>query len=59
MIDFLLIAAFCLTMALGLVAIGLELLGLGRFSELVMAGFCLFGVLLLVLFIVRVGIAGV
>ncbi len=58
MIDFLLIAAFCLTMALGLFAIGLELLGLGRFSELVMAGFCLFGVLLLVLFIVRVGIAG-
>lgn len=46
-------------MALGLFAIGLELLGLGRFSELVMAGFCLFGVLLLVLFIVRVGIAGV
>lgn len=59
MIDFLLIAAFCLTMALGLFAIGLEFLGLGRFSELVMAGFCLFGVLLLVLFIVRVGIAGV
>lgn len=59
MIDFLLIAAFCLTMALGLFAIGLELLGLGRFSEIVMAGFCLFGVLLLVLFIVRVGIAGV
>ena len=59
MIDFLLIAAFCLTMALGLFAISLELLGLGRFSELVMAGFCLFGVLLLVLFIVRVGIAGV
>ncbi len=59
MIDFLLIAAFCLTMALGLASIGLELLGLGRFSELVMAGFCLFGVLLLVLFIVRVGIAGV
>ena len=46
-------------MALGLFAISLELLGLGRFSELVMAGFCLFGVLLLVLFIVRVGIAGV
>lgn len=46
-------------MALGLFAIGLEFLGLGRFSELVMAGFCLFGVLLLVLFIVRVGIAGV
>ena len=59
MIDFLLIAAFCLTMALGLFAIGLELLGLGRFSELVMAGFCLFGVLLLVLIIVRVCIAGV
>lgn len=46
-------------MALGLAGIGLELLGLGRFSELVMAGFCLFGVLLLVFFIVRVGIAGV
>lgn len=59
MIDFLLIAAFCLTMALGLFAIGLELFGLGRFSELVMAGFCLFGVLLLVLIIVRVCIAGV
>lgn len=59
MIDFLLIAAFCLTMALGLAALGLEFLGLGRFSELLMSGFCLFGVLLIVLFLIRVGMAGV
>ncbi len=46
-------------MALGLAALGLEFLGLGRFSELLMAGFCLFGVLLIVLFLIRVGMAGV
>lgn len=52
------IPTLCLTMALGLVALGLELLGFGRFSELALAAFCLFGVLVIVLLLVRTVTAG-
>lgn len=58
MIDFLLIPTICLTMALGLAALGLEFLGFGRPSELVFAAFCLFGVLVIVLLLVRTVTAG-
>ena len=60
MIDFLIIVAFCFTMAFGIAAVdlGLEFFELGSFFELVMAGFCLFGVLLIVLLLVRVVMAG-